>query len=135
MTAIRALACAVLAAFILLPLGQAVALSFSATIGSGGVLAGTIGLHSYAAIFRTPELPAAVVNSLTYVLLNVAFCLIAGLPAAYVLARFTVATKALFTFRTDWGLVMAKTVFSILPGVPMIFLVRNQIARGLVVRT
>lgn len=261
MTALRALACAVLAGFILLPLGQAVALSFTATLGAEGVPVGTIGLHNYAAIFRTPELRAAVLNSLTYVLLNVAFCLIAGLPAAYALARFrfvgdrhfllmllafrvtppvvlslpifilfasvdlvnspigialvhcvfnlpiaiwilesyiaaiprsfdemahidghsgpafffrflipaiapgiavaaffcfifswvevvlariltvtggkpiTVAINALFTFRTDWGLVMAMTVFSVLPGVLMIYLVRNHIARGFVVRT
>ena len=47
----------------------------------------------------------------------------------------TQAITALFTFRTDWGLVMAMTVFSLIPGVLMIFLVRNQIARGFVIRT
>ncbi len=258
---LRALGCLALAGFILLPLGQAVALSFTATVGAEGVPVGTVGLHNYAAIFRTPELRASILNSLTYVLLNVAFCLAAGLPAAYALARFrfvgdrhflffllafrvtppvvlslpifilfaqfdlvntpvgialvhcvfnlpiaiwilesyiaaiprafdemahidghsgpgfffrflipaiapgiavaaffcfifswvevvfariltvtggkpiTVAINALFTFRTDWGLVMAMTVFSLLPGVLMIFLVRNHIARGFVVRT
>ena len=42
----------------------------------------------------------------------------------------TQAISALFSFRTDWGLVMAMTVFSLLPGVLMIYLVRNHIARG-----
>ncbi len=47
----------------------------------------------------------------------------------------TMAINALFSFRTDVGLVMAMTVFSLLPGVLMIFLVRRHIARGFVIRT
>jgi glycerol transport system permease protein len=258
---IRALACAVLAAFVLLPLVQAVALSFTATLGAKGLPPGSVGFHNYANIFRTPVLRDSVLNSITYVLLNVVFCLVAGLPAAYALARYsfvgdrhflllllafrltppvvlslpifilfarlglvnspvgialvhcvfnlpiaiwilesfiaaiprafdemafidghsrtgfflrflipavapgiavaaffcfifswvevvfariltvtggkpiTQAITALFSFQTDWGLVMAMTVFSLVPGVLMIFLVRNHIARGFVVRT
>jgi glycerol transport system permease protein len=258
---LRAIACSVLAAFILLPLIQAVALSFTATLGGEGVPMGTIGFQNYAEIFQTPALRNSILNSVTYVLLNVAFCLAAGLPAAFALARYrfigdrhflffllafrvtppvvlslpifilfshfglvnspvgialvhcvfnlpiaiwilesyiaaiprsfdemafidghsrtgfffrflipaiapgiavaaffcfifswvevvfariltvtdgkpiTVAINALFSFQTNWGLVMAMTVFSVLPGVLMIFLVRNHIARGFVVRT
>ncbi len=47
----------------------------------------------------------------------------------------TMAINALFSFRTDIGLVMAMTVFSLLPGVAMIWCVRNHIARGFVIRT
>jgi len=255
---LRALACLALAGFVLLPLVQAVVLSFTATLGAQQ---GSIGLQNYAAIFARPELRASIGNSALYVLLNVAFCLIAGLPAAYGLARYsfvgdrhflmvllafrltppvvlslpifilfarvglvnspvgialvhcvfnlpiaiwilesfiaaiprsfdemafidghsrtgfffrrlipaiapgiavaaffcfifswvevvfartltvtagkpiTQAITALFSFQTDWGLVMAMTIFSLVPGVAMIFLVRNHIARGFVIRT
>jgi glycerol transport system permease protein len=46
----------------------------------------------------------------------------------------TMAINALFTFQTDIGLVMAMTVFSLLPGMAMIFLIRNHISKGFVVR-
>ncbi len=255
------LACGALAGFILLPLAQAVVLSFTSTLGTPEMPAGALGFHNYVNIFQTPALRASIINSLIYVLLNVAFCLLAALPAAYALARYqfvgdrhflilllafrvtpsvvlslpifilfsraglvnsplgialvhcvfnlpiaiwilesfiaaipraydemafidghsgpsffarflvpaiapgiavaaffcfifswvevvfariltvtggkpiTMAISALFSFQTDWGLVMAMTVFSMLPGVLMIFLIRNHIARGFVVRT
>lgn len=258
---LRLTACGALAAFILLPLVQAVALSFTVTIPTDTLPIGSISLHNYANILQTPTLRASVVNSLIYVLVNVAFCLTAALPAAYALSRYefvgdrhflilllafrvtpsvvlslpifilfarfglvnspigialvhcvfnlpiaiwilesfitaipraydemafidghngpsfflrflipaiapgiavaaffcfifswvevvfariltvtggkpiTMAINALFSFQTDWGLVMAMAVFSMLPGVLMIFLVRNHIARGFVVRT
>lgn len=46
----------------------------------------------------------------------------------------TMAINALFTFRTDIGLVMAMTVVSLLPGLVMIWFVRNHIARGFALR-
>lgn len=46
----------------------------------------------------------------------------------------TMAINALFGFQTDIGLVMAMTVVSLLPGVGMIWFVRNHIARGFVMR-
>ena len=46
----------------------------------------------------------------------------------------TMAINALFTFQTDIGLVMAMTVLSLVPGVAMIWFVRNHIARGFVMR-
>lgn len=261
MSALRAIALLALAGFILLPLVQTILLSFTATLPQDGVAEGTFGLMNYRAIFATPALVDALVNSLIYVLLNVALCLIAGLPAAYAFARFrfvgdrhflflmlafrltppvvlslpifilfaqfglinspigialvhclfnlpiaiwilesfiravprefdetafldghslprfflrhlipaiapgigvaaffcfifswvevvfariltvtagkpiTMAINALFTFQTDIGLVMAMTVFSLLPGLAMIWFVRNHIARGFVIRT
>lgn len=46
----------------------------------------------------------------------------------------TMAINALFTFQTDMGLVTAMTIFSLVPGIIMIALVRNHIARGFAVR-
>jgi glycerol transport system permease protein len=257
----RTLSLTALAAFVLLPFLQAVELSFTITRGAEGAPAGTFGLHNYVNILGTPALRDSIINSVIYVLLNVIFCLVAGLPAAYGLARYTFvgdrhflffllafrvtppvvlslpifilfaraglvntpvgialvhcvfnlpiaiwilesfitaiprsfdemafidghsrtgfflkflipalapgiavaaffcfifswvevvlartltvtggkpitqAITSLFSFQTDWGLVMAMTVFSLIPGVLMIFLVRNHIARGFVVRT
>ena len=45
------------------------------------------------------------------------------------------AIEGLFGFTTDIGLVMAMTMFSVLPGVLLIYFVRNYIARGFQVRT
>lgn len=261
MTALRALALMAIAGFILLPLTQTILLSFTATLPQDGVAEGALTLMNYRNIFATPALVEALLNSLIYVLLNVALCLIAGLPAAYAFARYrfvgdrhflflmlafrltppvvlslpifilfaqfnlinspvgialvhclfnlpiaiwilesfiravprefdetafldghslpsfflrhlipaiapgigvaaffcfifswvevvfariltvtagkpiTMAINALFTFQTDMGLVMAMTVFSLLPGLAMIWFVRNHIARGFVIRT
>ncbi len=84
----RLLALIALAGFILLPLLQAVILSFTATLPDGDVAQGSIGLMNYARVLQSPDLRAAIGNSMAYVLLNVALCLVAGLPAAYALARF-----------------------------------------------
>ncbi|NEX46152.1 carbohydrate ABC transporter permease [Pseudotabrizicola algicola] len=256
-----ALALVALAGFILLPLAQTILLSFTATLPHDGVTEGEISLINYRNIFASPALVDSLRNSLVYVLLNVALCLIAGLPAAYAFARYrfvgdrhflflmlafrvtppvvlslpifilfaqfglvnspvgialvhclfnlpiaiwilesfiaavprefdetafldghslpgfflrhlipaiapgigvaaffcfvfswvevvfariltvtdgkpiTMAINALFTFQTDFGLVMAMTIFSLLPGLAMIWFVRNHIARGFVIRT
>jgi len=84
----RVLALLALAGFILLPLAQAVILSFTATLSQDGIAAGTVGLMNYRNVLAAPELRAAMLNSASYVVLNVALCLICGLPAAYALARF-----------------------------------------------
>jgi glycerol transport system permease protein len=46
----------------------------------------------------------------------------------------TTAIQALFGFTTDIGLVMAMTVISLVPGVALIFFVRNHISKGFQVR-
>jgi glycerol transport system permease protein len=84
----RPLGILALAAFILLPLVQAVILSFTATLPGGPVAQGSIGLTNYQGVLASPDLRAAMLNSLVYVLLNVTLCLSVGLPAAYALARF-----------------------------------------------
>ena len=47
----------------------------------------------------------------------------------------TMAINALFGFRTDMGLVMAMTVIALVPGIAMIYFVRNHLAKGFVIRT
>ena len=84
----RLLGVLALVVFILLPFGQAILLSFTATLPRDGVAEGTIGLMNYTAVLAAPELRAAMVNSAVYVMLNVALCITIGLPAAYALARY-----------------------------------------------
>jgi glycerol transport system permease protein len=47
----------------------------------------------------------------------------------------TMAINSLYGFRTDIGLVMAMTVVSLIPGLAVIYFVRNHIAKGFIVRT
>ena len=258
---LRLSALAALCIFIALPLAQTFILSFTATLPHDDIAQGELSLVNYLNIFRSPALNASILNSIVYVVLNVALCLIAGLPAAYAFSRYsfvgdrhflflmlvfrvtppvalslpifilfaqfnlvnspigialvhclfnipiaiwilesfisaipsefdetafidgysmprfffkllipaiapgigvtaffcfifswvevvfariltvtagkpiTMAITALFSFKTDIGLVMAMTVFSLLPGLLMIYFVRNHISRGFVVRT
>ena len=46
----------------------------------------------------------------------------------------TMAIQNLFGFQTDIGLVMAMTVISLLPGIVLIFFVRNHISKGFQLR-
>ncbi|UVO38406.1 hypothetical protein KUL72_08655 [Bradyrhizobium arachidis] len=41
----------------------------------------------------------------------------------------------LFGFPTDLGLVMAMTVLALVPGIAMIYFMRNHLATGFVIRT
>ena len=47
----------------------------------------------------------------------------------------TMAINSLYGFRTDIGLVMAMTLVSLVPGLAVIYFVRNHIAKGFIVRT
>ncbi len=118
----RVLALLALAAFILLPLVQAVILSFTATLPTDRVAEGTLGLMNYHAVLATPELRAAMVNSLIYVGLNVALCVGIGLPAAYALARVR--------FTGDRHFLLAILVFRVTPPVVLslpIFILFSQL--------
>jgi glycerol transport system permease protein len=117
----RVLAILALAAFILLPLLQAVILSFTATLPSESVAKGTMGLMNYRTVLATPELRAAMVNSVVYVSLNVVLCIAVGLPAAYALAR----TR----FTGDRHFLLAILVFRVTPPVVLslpIFILFSQ---------
>ena len=106
---IRHVGVVALAAFILLPLVQAIILSFTATLPTDTVAEGSLGLMNYRDILATPELRAAMVNSLIYVLLNVALCIAFGLPAAYALARYR--------FTGDRHFLLTMLVFRVTPPV------------------
>jgi glycerol transport system permease protein len=106
---LHAVALAVLAVLILLPLVQTVLLSFTATLPHEGVPEGSFGLVNYRNILASPALMASIGNSLVYVLLNVTLCLVAGLPAAYALARFR--------FTGDRHLLFLLLVFRVTPPV------------------
>lgn len=105
----RGLAVLALAGFILLPLLQAVILSFTATLATDTVALGTRGLMNYRNVLATPELRAAMVNSAAYVSLNVALSIAVALPAAYALAR----TR----FTGDRHFLMLILVFRVTPPV------------------
>ncbi len=47
----------------------------------------------------------------------------------------TMAINALFGFRTDIGLVMAMTLVSLIPGLAVIYFIRNHIAKGFIIRS
>ena len=113
---LRLLACILLAGFVLLPLVQAIALSFTVTLAAEGAAIGSVGWHNYLNILHRPELRASIGNSVTYVLLNVAFCLIAGLPAAYALARYRFVgdrhfLMLLLAFRVTPPVVLSLPIF------------------------
>ena len=87
-----------LALFILLPLVQTFALSFMSTLPREGMVEGQWSLINYRNILAEPALTGSIVNSLIYVLLNVALCIGAGLPAAYALSRYRFAGDRHFLF-------------------------------------
>ena len=108
-----------LAGFILLPLVQAILLSFTATLPTEAQ--GMIGLMNYRSVLADPELRAAIGNSLVYVSLNVALCISVGLPAAHALAR----TR----FTGDRHFLLAILVFRVTPPVVLslpIFILFSQ---------
>jgi glycerol transport system permease protein len=118
---IRHLGILALAGFILLPLAQAVILSFTATLPTDTVAKGTLGLMNYRGVLASPDLRAAMVNSLVYVLLNVVLCIALGLPAAYALAR----TR----FTGDRHFLLLMLVFRVTPPVVLslpIFILFSQ---------
>lgn len=130
----RGLALAALAGFILLPMAQALILSFTATLPDGPHVQGSIGLMNYAAVLTSPESQSAMLNSLAYVSVNVALCLICGLPAAYALARFTFVGDRHFlllilVFRVTPPVVLSLPIFLVFA---RLGLVNSPVGIGLV---
>lgn len=89
---------AALALFILLPLAQTFVLSFVNTLPRDGMAEGEFTLLNYRNIWAESALRESIVNSVIYVSLNVALCLVAGLPAAYALSRFSFVGDRHFLF-------------------------------------
>lgn len=122
---IRALGLIALAVFILLPLAQALILSFTATLPRDGIAEGTVGLMNYASVLAAPELRAAMANSAVYVLLNVGLCIAAALPAAYALARYRFVGDRHFlllilAFRLTPPVVLSLPIFILFAGLGLV---------------
>jgi glycerol transport system permease protein len=105
-----------LAGFILLPLAQAVLLSFVSTLPRDEIAKGSLTLINYLNIFRTDRLVASLFNSAIYVTLNVAICIAVALPAAYAFSRYRfrgarAAFFALLAFRVTPPIVLSLPVF------------------------
>ncbi|MCU0903759.1 MAG: carbohydrate ABC transporter permease [Tabrizicola sp.] len=117
----RGLAIIALAAFILLPLVQAVILSFTATLPTDTLAEGALTLSNYRKVLVAPELRAAIFNSMVYVSLNVVLCIAIALPAAYALARYR--------FTGDRHFLLMILVFRVTPPVVLslpIFILFSQ---------
>lgn len=115
-TLVRYAAFAGLVAFILVPLGQAIVVSFTSTLPRDGIELGDLSLVNYANIFADADLVASLGNSILYVSVNVALTLAVSLPAAYGLSRFTfVGDKhlmlLLLAFRLTPPVVLSLPVF------------------------
>lgn len=107
----RALVLGLLSVFILLPLAQTILLGFVSTLPRSEIATGSFSLINYRNVLTSPVLMSSIGNSLTYVLLNVALCLGAGLPAAYALSRYR--------FIGDRHLLLLLLTFRITPPVAL----------------
>ena len=113
---LRPLVIAVLAGFILLPLAQTFLLSFMVTLPREGMVEGEWSLTNYRAVLASPVLMASIGNSALYVSINVALCLVAGLPAAYALSRYSFVGDRhflllLLAFRATPPVVLSLPIF------------------------
>ncbi len=105
-----------LAAFILLPFVQVVQLSVQSTLGTPEAPLGTYTMMNYRNIFASDALVSSLVNSVTYVTLNVALTLLVALPAAYGISRYHIPGRRLFfitllAFRVTPPVVLSLPVF------------------------
>jgi glycerol transport system permease protein len=104
------------AAFILIPLAQTIMTSFVSTLPRDGIAEGHFSLINYLNILHSAVLQQAILNSVIYVLLNVALCLLVGLPAAYAFSRYSfVGDRQVFflllVFRITPTVVLSLPIF------------------------
>lgn len=114
-----------MAVFILLPFVQVVQLSFTATLEHPGAARGSISLVNYENIFQSSALSASLINSVVYVLLNVALTLAVALPAAYTFSRSDFRSRdliffMLIAFRVTPPVVLSLPVFLLFAKVNLI---------------
>lgn len=76
-------------AFGCLPLVQMVLVSFTATLPASDLTAGSATLRNYGTIFDSPDLRAAFLNSVAYVVINICITLPVAIPAAYGFSRLS----------------------------------------------
>ena len=104
--------------FLFLPLLPLVFVSLHATLRGGAVPVGEITLSNYIRIFENPVLTGAIINSITYVTLNILITIPVALLAAYAFSRYSfVGDKHLFfgflALRMTPPVVMVLPVFLI----------------------
>ena len=125
MTLFRILGILALATFILLPLAQAIQLSFVSTLPRDDMAKGTWTLINYVNVFRTDRLTASLFNSTVYVVLNVILTLVVALPAAYAFSRYRfrgdkAAFFALLAFRVTPPIVLSLPVFLVFASIDLL---------------
>ncbi|MEN8836676.1 MAG: carbohydrate ABC transporter permease [Celeribacter marinus] len=96
-------------AFACLPLVQMTLISFVATLPTAQVEVGALTFGNYANIVEDPNLRAAFVNSIAYVVINILITIPVALPAAYAFSRMS--------FVGDRHLFLAFIAFRITPPV------------------
>jgi glycerol transport system permease protein len=74
--------------FLFLPLLSLVSLSFHSTLRGTSTPAGELTLLNYLHIFQNPALTASILNSITYVLLNILITIPVAFLAAYAFSRY-----------------------------------------------
>lgn len=124
-TIVKALSLALFLVFIFMPLVQVVLLSFISTIPREGYVEGQFTWVNYLNIWTTPALRASVLNSITYVLLNIIMTVPAALLAAYAFSRYRfIGDKHLFlvflTFRVTPPVVIMLPMFQLFASLNLI---------------
>lgn len=122
---VKSLSLAAFIIFIFLPLIQVVFLSFISTLPREGFEDGQFTFLNYQAIWTTPTLRASVINSVFYVLLNIAMTVPAALMAAYAFSRYKfIGDKHLFlvflAFRITPPVVIMLPMFQLFASLNMI---------------
>lgn len=109
LTAIKRTGLGLFVLFVSLPLIQMTLISFVATLDHPGAPLGSLTLRNYSAILIDPNLRAAFVNSVAYVVINICITVPVALPAAYAFSRMS--------FLGDKHLFLAFIAFRITPPV------------------
>jgi glycerol transport system permease protein len=111
--------------FLFLPLLPLVYLSFHSTLSGASIPEGQFTWSNYFHIFQNPVLTAAIMNSVTYVILNILLTIPVALLAAYAFSRYSfVGDKHLFfgflALRMTPPVVMVLPVFLIFSALDLV---------------
>ena len=111
-------------AFVCLPLIQMTVISFTATLPTPTTDVGAFTLSNYAGIWSNPSLRSAFLNSIAYVLINIAITIPVAIPAAYAFSRMS--------FNGDKHLFLAFIAFRITPPVVLTSPISIWILQGFI---
>jgi len=99
--------------FLILPLIPVIYISFHSMVAASDLASGELTFRNYQNIFKNEDLTAAIVSSVSYVLLNIIITIPIALPAAYAFSRFS--------FMGDKHLFLGFLALRMTPPVVMIF--------------